>query len=151
MSANAYVIEGEVIVTVDQVYVTASFDGNGDITLAVGQDDNLKPLYQWTAPEAWVAVYPPANTSAPTITGVAQQGQTLTASSGTWDNSPTAYAYQWQSSSDLLTWTDITGATSSAVVVVAGDVGHYLRVEVTASNTAGSSSPVASSATAAVV
>jgi hypothetical protein len=40
---------------------------------------------------------PPANTVLPAITGVAQQAQPLGASTGTWDNSPTSYGYQWQS------------------------------------------------------
>ena len=39
------------------------------------------------------------NSALPAITGVAQQGQTLTASTGTWSNSPTSYTYQWESCS----------------------------------------------------
>ena len=37
-----------------------------------------------------------ANSAPPTITGSAQQGQTLTEVHGSWTNSPTAFAYQWQ-------------------------------------------------------
>jgi RHS repeat-associated protein len=39
---------------------------------------------------------PPANTTVPTISGTPRQGRTLTADTGTWSNSPTSYAYQWQ-------------------------------------------------------
>ena len=37
----------------------------------------------------------PGNLTLPTISGTPQQGQTLTASNGTWSNSPTSYSYQW--------------------------------------------------------
>ena len=38
---------------------------------------------------------PPSNTALPAITGTAQQGQTLSASTGFWTGTPAAYAYQW--------------------------------------------------------
>ena len=39
---------------------------------------------------------PPANTALPVVSGTTQQGQRLTTSNGSWTNSPTAFAYQWQ-------------------------------------------------------
>ena len=88
---------------------------------------------------------PPGNSIPPSIAGNAHQGQTLTASAGTWSGSP-GYTYQWQSSSDGGTWTNIAGATSSIYIPVDTDVGDIIRVTVTAANAAGSttdsSSPV---------
>ena len=37
----------------------------------------------------------PSNTVAPVISGTLNVGETLTTTNGTWDNSPTAYSYQW--------------------------------------------------------
>jgi hypothetical protein len=38
----------------------------------------------------------PTNSGLPTISGTPAQGQTLTASTGSWSGSPTSYAYRWQ-------------------------------------------------------
>lgn len=37
----------------------------------------------------------PTNTTQPAITGTPAQGQTLTATQGTWSGDPTSYVYQW--------------------------------------------------------
>src|SRR5579859_4484240 len=80
----------------------------------------------------------PQNTASPAISGNARDGQTLTASDGTWSNSPTSFSYQWQRcGSDGTGCGDITGGTSKTYAVVTGDVGHTLRVVVTGSNTDG--------------
>ena len=97
----------------------------------------------------------PANTTQPTITGTPAQGQTLTATQGTWAGDPTSYAYQWvrcPSSGGAPDGSDcavIGGASTTAYVVSSGDVGSRLRVRVTASNADGSAT-AASNATALV-
>ena len=52
---------------------------------------------------------PPVNTAPPTISGTAQQGQTLTESHGAWTNSPTSYTYQWLQCDSTGNCTTITG------------------------------------------
>jgi hypothetical protein len=84
---------------------------------------------------------PPANTSPPTLSGSAQQGQTLSASSGSWTGSPSSYAYQWRRcDSSGGNCTSISDATASSYTLASSDVGATIRVVVTASNSAGSAS-----------
>jgi hypothetical protein len=88
----------------------------------------------------------PVNTTPPTISGTAQVGQTVTATNGTWANSPTSFTYQWNRAGSA-----ISGAAASAYVPVAADVGNTLAISVTATNGSGSSTPAASAATGAVI
>jgi hypothetical protein len=83
---------------------------------------------------------PPANSSPPTIAGSAEQGQTLTASPGSWTNSPSSYAYQWQRCTSSSGCGDIGGATGQSYTAQSADVGDTLDVVVTASNAGGSAS-----------
>src|SRR5882724_5073679 len=77
----------------------------------------------------------PANTSLPSISGSAKDGSLLTASHGSWTNSPTSYAYAWQRcDTDGGACAAITGATSKQYTATSADVGHRLRVTVTATN-----------------
>ena len=94
---------------------------------------------------------PPVNQTAPTISGTAQVGQTLTASSGSWSGSPPiSYAYQWRRCNSAGGACVDVGANASSFALTGADVGSTLRVQVTGSNVAGSSTAV-SSATAQVV
>jgi hypothetical protein len=93
----------------------------------------------------------PSNTAPPTVSGSAQVGQVLTATSGTWSGStPIAYAYQWQGcNASGESCANISGATATSYTVAEADIGRAIRVVVTASNSAGSA-PQASAPTAAV-
>ncbi len=85
---------------------------------------------------------PPEATSIPVVSGTATAGQTLTVTDpGTWAGSPSAgdYAYQWQRSTDGVTWTNISGGTGSTYVLVAGDAGYQIRAQVSLSTNAGTS------------
>jgi len=139
-----------------QIYGTtsANLGTAGIATLQIGNDtaaqvfglvaDNI------SVQDASVPV-PPSNTSPPTIAGTAQEGQTLTAGSGTWSGTqPINYAYQWQRcESSGANCAPIAGATTTTYTLTAAEVGSTVEVAVTASNTAGSGT--ASSAPSAVV
>jgi hypothetical protein len=94
---------------------------------------------------------PPSNTSPPTISGTAQKGQRLHADPGTWSGTkPIHFAYQWQRcSSSGSNCANISGATDNDYTLTSADVGNTVRVVVTASNSAGTST-AASSPTAVV-
>jgi len=89
---------------------------------------------------------PPVNTVVPAVTGTVQVGDALSANSGTWTYPPadaSGYAYEWQVSDDgNAPWVAATGsgaATNSYTVALADD-NKYLRVKVTATNDAASTS-----------
>lgn len=83
----------------------------------------------------------PANTAVPTITGTPRVGQTLTASNGTWSNSPTDYQYQWlRCNTSGASCVAAPNGTQKSYTLVGADAGHQMRVRVTASNTDGSAS-----------
>ncbi len=101
------------------------------------------PVSVLTQPVGGWASSSPTSTSSPVISGTAQEGQTLTASTGSWSGSPTSYAYQWERCDGSgAACAAIAGATSSSYVVQTTDVGSTLRVAVTASNNAGSATAV---------
>ena len=89
---------------------------------------------------------PPAVTAQPSISGTALRGQTLTAQSGSWSGTtPISFAYQWRRcSSSGGDCGSIGGAATQTYTLVSSDVGHTLRVQVTASNSAGSAQAVSS-------
>jgi Glycosyl hydrolase family 26/Ig domain of plant-specific actin-binding protein len=92
----------------------------------------------------------PRSASPPTISGSPVVGNTLTAGTGSWSGQVRSYAYQWiRCDSTGNGCSSITGAKSSSYAPVSTDVGHTLRVSVTASNKWGST--VATSAATSVV
>lgn len=92
----------------------------------------------------------PTNSAKPTISGTAQEGQQVSTTNGTWTGTPTSYTYVWsRCDASGSSCSSITGATAATYKAVAADVGHTLRVTVTAKNSSGSGN--ATSAPSAVV
>ena len=87
-----------------------------------------------SAATAVVSPAPPVSTGAPTITGAALRGDTLTSTQGTWSGIGNAYAYQWQRSADGTTWTNIPNATADSYTLTRADVGDAIRLLITATN-----------------
>ena len=75
------------------------------------------------------AILPPIDVLPPTISGTLVDGQTLTASTGTWIDSPDSYSYQWQAC-------DASGSNCSDI---AGAVGNTYRTTSSASTSPSSS------------
>ena len=103
---------------------------------AAGVTATMNGVSDWTggasgffAYDVEVSALPPSNTVAPAITGIAEVGETLTCSTGTWDGDPIAYAYQWRRDG-----VDISGETENTYIIDITDVDTELTCTVTATN-----------------
>jgi hypothetical protein len=106
-----------------------------------------------TATAVVISAPVPANKTAPSITGTAQAGETLTAQNGSWTNEPTSFAYRWQRCDTAgANCSPVTGEAGAAQTYLLGpgDVGFTMRVAVTAANGGGSSEAALSAQTATV-
>jgi hypothetical protein len=121
-------------------YTLVAADANATM-VAVVTAHNIGGTTQATSAPTTPVQLPPApvNTVAPTLSGTAQAGGTLTVSAGTWTGAqPIAYAYKWQQcDASGASCADIAGQTATSYAVNAGDVGRTLRAAVTASNSGG--------------
>ena len=93
----------------------------------------------------------PAATSAPTVSGTPQAGQTLSLAVGLWTGSPTAFTYQWRRCSATATQcVAIVSAASSSYTLTPDDIGSTISPVVTATGRGGSTSaPAPTTATVA--
>jgi hypothetical protein len=116
---------------------TVSFIGAGTCTIDANQAGNSNYNAAPRAQQSFtVGKGPqPLSTKAPELTGTPALGETLSCSQGSWENSPTSYAYKW-----LRDGGAISGQMGSTYKVEEADQGHSISCEVTASNAAGSAS-----------
>ena len=113
-------------------------DGSVNNSIGWGQGANNSTGWGKSHLDSWSGVTDidggnaPVNSVAPALSGTAQEGQTLTCSTGTWSGSPT-YTYQWKRDGN-----NITSATNSTYTLVTADVGTSIKCTVTATNFVGS-------------
>ena len=95
-----------------------------------------------------------AATGSPTISGTAQVGETLTASTTDITDADgltnVSYSYQWVTN-DGTSDSDIADATASSYTLVAADVGKAIKVKVTFTDDNGNDESLTSTATTAVI
>jgi fibronectin type 3 domain-containing protein len=132
-------------------YVLTSSDVGSRIRVRVTASNSGGSLTVASNPTTTVKANAPVNTKAPTISGSTVQGQALTVNPGSWTGpAPITMSYQWlRCNSGGGSCGSIKGATSTQYKLTSSDVGHRLRVNVTARNSRGSTT-VMSGATATV-
>ena len=107
-----------------------SFEGGGDFALARYDGGSTAP---------GVA---PTNSSPPTISGSATDGETLTVNAGAWAGSiPISHSFQWRRCDPAgANCIDIAAATGTTYTLTAADVDRTIRVRETATNAYGTGS-----------
>jgi streptogramin lyase len=85
----------------------------------------------------------PVNTSIPVLSGEAKDGKQLSAKPGSWSGLESTFGYQWLRCNSIgEKCVNIAAATGSTYTLLNEDVGATVRVAVTATSSAGSSSAV---------
>jgi hypothetical protein len=132
-TARSYTLASEDVGRTIRVRVTASNAGGS----ATAESEPTSPILPGPPP---ADAQPPRNDAPPTISGSARDGETLTASTGSWSGTPPiAFQYQWRrcDATTGISCADIDGARASSYALTAADVGHRVAVVVTANNAFG--------------
>jgi hypothetical protein len=128
-----------------RTYLVSSTDvGSRLQVIATVKNPSGTGYWVWQSTGAVVAAVP-INRARPTVTGVTQDGQPLTSSTGTWGGTmPISYGYQWQrcDGAGLNCGKAFPSPPSSSpsYTLTDADLGHTMVVYVTATNAAGSAS-----------
>ena len=129
-------------VDVAHTYATAgSYEATATVTNAGGAASTAAVSVDATAPT-------PTNTQLPTITGTDDAGDTLTQHQGSWTDSPTSYAEQWELCNAAgANCQPIPGAGGQQYTITPADIGSTVSVSETASNANGAGTPAQSAPT----
>lgn len=129
----------DVAVATGPTYTVTDADVGATLRLRVFASNAAGMTYQSSIPTATVTAAPPVVVKWPKVTGVAQSGQVLSGTTGTWTGTqPLIFAFQWRRCDAAVTaCIDIAGATGQTYKVTDADVGSLLRLRVFATNAAG--------------
>lgn len=124
------------------IYTVGPLQIANSIEVVVTAKNSLGSASATSEPTNVVKALLPSNLELPSVTGLLQDGGLLSALVGSWSGTgPLEYSYQWElCNSAGAACHEISGALQATLGLLAGDVGSTLRVLVTASNSAGSTS-----------
>ena len=122
--------------TIAAEYVPGADVYNNEVMTGDGLVSNEGPTD--SSSDVFTVTGPAVNTLAPAITGTAVVGDTLTTTPGTWTGDTASFTYHWYSCTDspvgdpsLDTNCATTGTNADTYTLLAGDLGHYVAVDVT--------------------
>ena len=122
-------------------HVFSSWSDGGAQTHTITADAATTRTATYTATPPPPTASPPVNTARPTISGQPKEGSVLTTTNGSWSGTPPiTFTYQWRRCNKSgAVCADISGANAKTYGLTSADVGFTLRAQVTATNTAGTS------------
>ena len=134
-------------------YTATQFDIGRTLRVAVRATNIGGTTTALSSPTQVVLARAPTNTALPAVSGLAQEGQQLTATQGSWSSSvaPILVDWQWlrcQPSGDPCA--EVTGVTGSTYIIATSDVGSTIRARANA-HTGGGTTSAVSPPTAVVV
>jgi hypothetical protein len=109
------------------------------LRLAVTATNSAGSTTATSEPTSAIKALLPSNTSLPSILGSLVDGQSLTAAKGSWTGSEPSFSYQWLlCNSAGASCKEISGAVGTTLGLLTSEIGSTLRLAVTATNSAGS-------------
>ncbi len=109
------------------------------VRLAVTASNSAGSATATSQPSSAILAILPRILSLPSIGGLAEDGQTLTAAKGSWEGSEPAFSYQWKScNAGGGECAAISKATATTFGLTEALIGRTLRLAVTAANSRGS-------------
>ena len=117
-----------------RIYSVGVADVGYTLRVTVTAKGAVEPTVSATSTVTAVVLGQPVNTALPTITGEAVQGETLSATEGSWTGEPSEYAYEWSSCNGQGECTEASGKTYQ---LHEADVSDTVKVTVTASSVLG--------------